>query len=232
MVLVFQPSKPAGRHATSLAKASSVPGRMHTANPGLSDAENPRVPVPKSRVTSLSPTFAGRDRTLWRLKSHIVESFLPSVPITQSKQKWCRGPAIEGHFSAHRLRPNAIGKNRRCLALEALLCQPSSVHSILMSPVSRPVRAAIFGSLPALRAIRCAKSVRRDRHVGSTDGDSADHAVPIVIATAQIVRTGRARRQKDIFAFAGLHHDFGALAIERLRIVELGCGEKHRSREL
>src|SRR6266568_2791942 len=133
VVLGSQPRKPAGRHATSLAKASSVPGRMHTANPGLSDAENPRVPVPKSRVTSLSPTFAGRDRTLWRLKSHIVESFLPSlallcptaVPITQSKQKWCRGPAIEGHFSAHRLRPNAIGKNRRCLALEALLCQPS-----------------------------------------------------------------------------------------------------------
>src|SRR5205823_9092769 len=74
MVLVFQPSKPAGRHATSLAKASSVPGRMHTANPGSSDAENPRVPVPKSRVTSLSPTFAGRDRTLWRLKSHIGDS--------------------------------------------------------------------------------------------------------------------------------------------------------------
>src|ERR1700687_5125817 len=79
MVLVFQPSKPAGRHATSLAKASSVPGRMHTANPGSSDAENPRVPVPKSRVTSLSPTFAGRDRTLWRLKSHIGDSFSPAM---------------------------------------------------------------------------------------------------------------------------------------------------------
>src|SRR6266568_6883141 len=240
VVLGSQPRKPAGRHATSLAKASSVPGRMHTANPGLSDAENPRVPVPKSRVTSLSPTFAGRDRTLWRLKSHIGESFLPSlallcptaVPITQSKQKWCRGLSIERHFSARARRLSAMDENWRFLALEALLCQPSSAPSILMSPVSRPVRAAIFGSLPALRAIRRAKSVRRDRHVGSADGDSADHAVPIVIATAQIVRTGRARRQKDIFALAGLHHDFGALAIERLRIVELSCGEKYRSREL
>ena len=29
-----------------------------------SDAANPRVPVRKSRVISLSPTFAGRDLTL------------------------------------------------------------------------------------------------------------------------------------------------------------------------
>src|SRR5262249_39111061 len=88
IVLVFQPSKPAGRHATSLAKASSVPGRMHTANPGSSDAEKPRVPVPKSRVTSLSPTFAGRDRTLWRLKSHIGDSFLPKSCTTQPPQPY------------------------------------------------------------------------------------------------------------------------------------------------
>src|SRR5262249_19956970 len=33
-----------------------------------SDAANPRVPVPKSRVVSMSPTFAGRDLMLWRLK--------------------------------------------------------------------------------------------------------------------------------------------------------------------
>src|SRR5215813_11226244 len=101
MVLLFHPSRPAGRHATSLAKASSVPGRTHTASPGSSDAENPRVPVPKSRVTSLSPTFAGRDRTLWRLKSHIGDSFPPALvsgafnaphypSVDQSKQEWCR----------------------------------------------------------------------------------------------------------------------------------------------
>src|SRR5215467_16063468 len=82
MVLLFHPSRTAGRHATSLANASSVPGRIHTAKPRSSDAENPRVPVPKSRVTSLSPTFAGRDRTLWRLKSHIGDSFPPA---------WCPG---------------------------------------------------------------------------------------------------------------------------------------------
>jgi hypothetical protein len=32
-----------------------------------SAAANPRVPVPKLCVVSLSPTFAGRDLTLWRL---------------------------------------------------------------------------------------------------------------------------------------------------------------------
>ena len=34
---------------------------------GASGAANPRVPVPKLRVVSLSPTFAGRDKTLCRL---------------------------------------------------------------------------------------------------------------------------------------------------------------------
>ena len=46
-------------------------GITHTASSRSSAAEKPRVPVPKSRVTSLSLTFAGRERTLWRLKSHI-----------------------------------------------------------------------------------------------------------------------------------------------------------------
>src|ERR1700734_792088 len=75
MVLVFQPSRPAGKQATSRAKASSVPGIKQTAMARSSTSAKPRVPVPKSRVTSLSPTFAGRDRTLWRLKSHIIDSF-------------------------------------------------------------------------------------------------------------------------------------------------------------
>src|ERR1700691_3902224 len=78
MVLVFQPSRPAGRQATSPENASSVPRIKHTAIPRSSEAAKPRVPVPKSRVTSLSPTFAGRDRTLWRLKSHIGDSFPPA----------------------------------------------------------------------------------------------------------------------------------------------------------
>src|ERR1700760_945508 len=85
MVLVFQPSRPAGKQATSQAKASSVPGLKHTAMPRSSTSAKPRVPVPKSRVTSLSPTFAGRDRTLWRLKSHIGDSFPPA---------WCPGLSL------------------------------------------------------------------------------------------------------------------------------------------
>src|SRR5262249_30878251 len=52
---------------------NSVPGSTQTAMVAASDAANPRVPVPKSRVVSLSPTFAGRDLMLWRLKSHIWE---------------------------------------------------------------------------------------------------------------------------------------------------------------
>jgi len=52
---------PAMVKATSLLKASSVPGRRQTAILGSSGAANPRVPVPKLRVVSLSPTFAGRD---------------------------------------------------------------------------------------------------------------------------------------------------------------------------
>src|SRR6266481_8642793 len=58
-------------HFTSSEKASSVPGRMHTAVVGSSGAANPRVPVLKLTVLSLSPTLAGRDLTWWRLKSHM-----------------------------------------------------------------------------------------------------------------------------------------------------------------
>ena len=62
-----QPYGPIGVDAISPAKDSSVPGRTQTATPASSDAANPRVPVPKSRVVSLSPTFAGRDLTCCRL---------------------------------------------------------------------------------------------------------------------------------------------------------------------
>ena len=55
--------------AISPAKDSSVPGRTQTATPASSDAANPRVPVPKSRVVSLSPTFAGRD---WLADEHVA----------------------------------------------------------------------------------------------------------------------------------------------------------------
>ena len=59
--------KPVGKHLISSVNDSSVPGRTQTATFTSSDAANPRVPVPKLCVVSLSPTFAGRDLTLWRL---------------------------------------------------------------------------------------------------------------------------------------------------------------------
>jgi hypothetical protein len=49
---------------------------MHTAVVESSGAANPRVPVLKLCVISLSPTLAGRDLTWWRLKSHMAEELL------------------------------------------------------------------------------------------------------------------------------------------------------------
>src|SRR5207244_4909386 len=76
IVLGFQPSIPDGAHITSPEKASSVPGRMQTAVVESSGAANPHVPVLKLRVVSLSPTFAGRDLTWCKLKSHMAEELL------------------------------------------------------------------------------------------------------------------------------------------------------------
>jgi len=72
-VFVLHEEKPkgVGAHFTSSEKASSVPGRMHTAVVESSGVANPRVPVLKLTVLSLSPTLAGRDLTWWRLKSHM-----------------------------------------------------------------------------------------------------------------------------------------------------------------
>src|SRR5579864_8154833 len=64
------------------------------------------------------------------------------------------------------------------------------------------------------------------------DGYAADHAVPVVIGAAQIVGAGLVRREQQILALAGLHHDFGALAIEDLGIVDIGGAEKCRRRDL
>ena len=65
--IAFQPSTLRGRQLTSLAKASSVPGRTQTAVLASSGAANPLVPVLKWCVVSLSPTLAGRDLTLCKL---------------------------------------------------------------------------------------------------------------------------------------------------------------------
>src|SRR4029450_7219237 len=83
-VFVLHEVKPkaAGAHCTSSEKASSVPGRMHTAVVESSGAANPRVPVLKLRVVSLSPTSAGRDFTWCRLASHSGEELPSRIPRT------------------------------------------------------------------------------------------------------------------------------------------------------
>ena len=63
-LLAVNPTDRSGSSLTSRAKDNSVLGRTQTAILASSDAAKPRVPVPKSRVVSLSPTFAGRDLTL------------------------------------------------------------------------------------------------------------------------------------------------------------------------
>src|SRR5436190_21053511 len=61
--------------STSFSNAISVPGRRHAATLGSSTAAKPRVmELLNWVVTSLSPTFAGRDATLCRLKSHIGDT--------------------------------------------------------------------------------------------------------------------------------------------------------------
>src|SRR6516164_8758232 len=64
--------KAAGAHFTSSEKASSVPGRTHTAVVESSGAANPRVPVLKLTVLSLSPTLAGRDLTWCKPSTSVV----------------------------------------------------------------------------------------------------------------------------------------------------------------
>src|SRR6266700_5763596 len=75
-LVVLQPKRRDDAHITSAEKASSVPGRMQTAVVESSGAANPHVPVLKLWVVSLSSTFAGRDLTLCRLKSHMAEELL------------------------------------------------------------------------------------------------------------------------------------------------------------
>src|SRR5258708_40144446 len=109
IVFVFQLRRN-GMQFSSSEKASSVPGRMDTAVVESSGAANPRVPVLKLIVVSLSPTLAGRDLTWCRLKSHIAEELLGC----------CEAPgpfplAKTGHHSNHasvRHRPPSPTANR------------------------------------------------------------------------------------------------------------------------
>src|SRR5262249_22245565 len=108
MVFILQPKKD-GVHFTSSEKASSVPARMHTAVVESSGAANPRVPVLKLIVVSLSPTLAGRDLTWCRLKSHIAEELLRCCealrPLSFSKN----GPSFQSRKLQSRPRQRLTG---------------------------------------------------------------------------------------------------------------------------
>ena len=64
-IILGLPIKQAGWQASNFAGEGEF-GAWHQTHrrAAVIDVAKPRVPVPKSRVTSLSPTFAGRDRTL------------------------------------------------------------------------------------------------------------------------------------------------------------------------
>src|SRR5262245_62761273 len=96
MVFILQPKK-GEAHVTSSEKASSVPGRMHTAVVQSSGAANPRVPVLKLIVVSLSPTLAGRDLTWCRLKSHIVGELLDAAKRPGPFLLAETGPSFQSH---------------------------------------------------------------------------------------------------------------------------------------
>src|SRR6266436_7545740 len=89
---------------------------MQTAVVGSSGAANPHVPVMKLWVVSLSPTFAGRDLTLCRLKSHIAEQLLS-----------CERPA----------NPNSIAKNGPISQDARLAKDTCSRLSQLLPPIQR-----------------------------------------------------------------------------------------------
>src|SRR4029077_14879815 len=98
IALVFQRKSADGAHSTSAEKASSVPGRMQTAIVESSGAANPHVPVLKLWVASLSPTFAGRDLTWCRLKSHMSEELLS-----------CESPTNANSIAEHGCRFQKLG---------------------------------------------------------------------------------------------------------------------------
>src|SRR5258708_34553197 len=92
---------------------------MQTAVVKSSGAANPHVPVLKLWVVSLSPTFAGRDLTLCRLKSHMAEELLS-----------CERPG----------NPNSIAENgptshHARLARETCSTEPSSRGILLLGPL-------------------------------------------------------------------------------------------------
>src|SRR6516165_1567389 len=123
-----------------------------------------------------------------------------------------------------------IGENFRLGARYTPLL-PLSRQGLVRSPArAAPVSRRNFWQLPSLRAKM--RRVRADRGRASAYGDAAHHAVPVVVAAAQLIGSGRAGGKKDVLALARLHDDLGVFAIEGLRIIDLGRGEEGRGGEL
>jgi hypothetical protein len=54
------------------------------------------------------------------------------------------------------------------------------------------------------------------------DGNAANHAVPIMVGTAQIVSPGPAGGEIEILGVAGLHQDLSPFTIEHIGVVDIG----------
>src|SRR5215475_8667358 len=115
---------------------------MQTAIVESSGAANPRVPVLKLQVVSLSPTFAGRDLTWCRLKSHMAEELLfcerPTNPTPVAKNglisqhAWPLGLTKAGRAGFRQ----AIDVGRHCWHQCRIYRQPPSAKSASNSPAS------------------------------------------------------------------------------------------------
>src|SRR5271165_5995295 len=118
----------------------------------------------------------------------------------------------------------------RRLALVVVVCCLAMARSCTQSS-QRGARFAPHFRRPLLPSRAIVAQTAAGSRRASAYGDSADHAVPIVVAAAQVIGSGRAGGKKDVLAFAGLHDDFSVFAIERFRIVELCRGEERRRRK-
>jgi hypothetical protein len=99
------------------------------------------------------------------------------------------------------------------LALIALVCYLGREGPAPGIAGAVPGSRRNFGSLPLARDAR--RNGPRERGRASADSNAAHHAVPIVVAATQIIGSGRAGREKDIFTSPGLDDDLGTFAIKR-----------------
>jgi hypothetical protein len=103
--------------------------------------------------------------------------------------------------------------------------EPAASHR---EAAAAPYNDTFFGAVPAVQAAVCTRLYGLRRLF---DGYAADHAVPVVIGTAQVVCAGLCRREKEVLLVARLHQYFAMLAVQHVGIVDLGGGEEHRGGE-